>query len=52
MFAIVVALAGVGLGTDIAKIRSAGLRPLALGGLLWVAISLASLALAAVFKVS
>jgi uncharacterized integral membrane protein (TIGR00698 family) len=49
LFAIVVALAGVGLGTDPARIRSAGLRPLALGGVLWVAISVASLAIAALF---
>ena len=49
LFAIVVALAGVGLGTDIEKIKSAGLRPLLLGAVLWVAISLASLGLAAAF---
>lgn len=47
LFCIVVALAGVGLGTDFARIRSAGLRPLALGGILWIAISLASLGIAA-----
>lgn len=46
LFAIVVALAGVGLGTDVAKIRSAGFRPLALGAILWIAISIASLGLA------
>ena len=46
LFAITVALAAVGLGTDIAKIRSAGLRPLFLGAVLWVAISLTSLAIA------
>lgn len=51
LFCIVVALAGVGLGTDFARIRSAGLRPLALGGILWVAISLASLGIAAVFHI-
>ncbi len=51
LFAIVVALAGVGLGTDVAKIRSAGLRPLALGAMLWVAISFASLGIAALTKV-
>lgn len=48
LFAIVVALAGVGLGTDVARIRSAGLRPLALGAILWAAISAASLGIAAV----
>lgn len=47
LFSIVVALAGVGLGTDIAKIRTAGLRPLALGAILWVAISISSLTIAA-----
>lgn len=46
LFAIVAALAGVGLGTDAGKIRSAGLRPLALGAVLWIAISLTSLAIA------
>ncbi|MDE2482544.1 MAG: putative sulfate exporter family transporter, partial [bacterium] len=46
LFAIVVALAGVGLGTDVAKIRSAGFRPLLLGAILWVAISFASLGIA------
>ena len=50
LFAIVVALAGVGLGTDIAKIRAAGLRPLLLGALLWAAIALSSLALARAFQ--
>src|SRR5262249_23601671 len=50
LFAIVVALAGVGLGTDIQKIRSARMRPLLLGGLLWVAISVASLGLARMFR--
>ncbi|MDP9024075.1 MAG: putative sulfate exporter family transporter [Candidatus Eremiobacteraeota bacterium] len=46
LFCIVVALAGVGLGTDAGRIRSAGLRPLALGAILWVAISISSLAIA------
>jgi uncharacterized integral membrane protein (TIGR00698 family) len=46
LFAIVVALAGVGLGTDIEKIRSAGVRPLVLGTVLWAAISLSSLVIA------
>lgn len=49
LFAIVVALAGVGLGTDVEKIRTAGMRPLLLGALLWVAISVASLGLARAF---
>jgi uncharacterized integral membrane protein (TIGR00698 family) len=46
LFAMTVALAGVGLGTDIAKIRAAGLRPLILGATLWVAISISSLLIA------
>ena len=50
LFAIVVALAGVGLGTDIAKIRSAGLRPLLLGAILWIAISFTSLGIASLAK--
>lgn len=44
--AIVVALAGVGLGADVRRMRSAGLRPLALGAVLWVAIAASSLAIA------
>jgi uncharacterized integral membrane protein (TIGR00698 family) len=48
LFAIAVALAAVGLGTDFEKIRSAGLRPLALGAILWVAIALSSLLIAGV----
>ncbi len=51
LFAIVVALAGVGLGTDIAKIKSAGFRPLALGAILWVAIAVSSLAIAAALRI-
>jgi uncharacterized integral membrane protein (TIGR00698 family) len=52
LFAITVALAGVGLGTDINKIRAAGLRPLVLGAVLWAAIALSSLALARLFRVA
>jgi uncharacterized integral membrane protein (TIGR00698 family) len=44
--AIVVALAGVGLSADVHRMRSAGLRPLALGAILWIAISASSLAIA------
>lgn len=51
LFAIVVALAGVGLGTDIAKIKSAGFRPLALGAILWAAIAVSSLAIAAALRI-
>lgn len=46
LFTIVVALAGVGLSTDVQKIRSAGLRPLALGAILWAAIACSSLLIA------
>jgi len=50
LFLIVVALAGVGLGTDGARIRSTGLRPLLLGALLWIAISVSSLSVSALLK--
>lgn len=43
LFSITVALAGVGLGTDIQRIRAAGVRPLVLGAILWVAIAVSSL---------
>jgi len=46
LFAIVVALAGVGLSSDLRRIRAAGLRPLSLGAILWIAIALTSLAVA------
>ena len=46
LVAIVVALAGVGLSADVHRMRSAGLRPLALGAILWIAISASSLAIA------
>ncbi len=46
LFAIVVALAGVGLSSDLERIRSAGLPPLALGAVLWVAIATSSLLIA------
>lgn len=49
VFSIVVALAGVGLGTEVEKIRTAGWKPLLLGAVLWGAISVASLALARAF---
>ncbi|MGB6060502.1 MAG: YeiH family protein [Candidatus Aquilonibacter sp.] len=45
LFTITVALAGVGLGTDIQRIRAAGVRPLMLGAILWVAIAISSLAI-------
>ena len=40
---ITVALSAVGLSVDLAGLRRAGLRPLALGAVLWVAVSLLSL---------
>ncbi|HTU69229.1 MAG TPA: putative sulfate exporter family transporter [Candidatus Baltobacteraceae bacterium] len=46
LFSITVALAGVGLGTEVEKIRRAGMRPLVLGAILWIAIALSSLAIA------
>lgn len=46
LFAIVVALAGVGLSSDIRKMLAAGVRPLLLGALLWVSIAVSSLAIA------
>jgi uncharacterized integral membrane protein (TIGR00698 family) len=42
---IAVALAGVGLSTDLAALRRAGTRPLLLGLILWAAVSVTSLAL-------
>ncbi len=42
-----VALAGVGLLTPVEGLRRAGWRPLALGGALWIAVALSSLALQA-----
>lgn len=39
------ALAGIGLSTDVAALRSAGWRPLLLGGLLWLTVALSSLGL-------
>lgn len=46
LFTIVVALAGVGLSSDIARMKASGLRPLTLGAVLWIAIVLSSLAIA------
>lgn len=47
-FLVAMALASIGLGTDVAAIRRAGLRPLLLGLLLWVAVSVTSLAVGAI----
>jgi uncharacterized integral membrane protein (TIGR00698 family) len=43
---IVIALSGVGLSTDARAIRAAGVRPLALGAILWALIAISSLAIA------
>lgn len=45
---ITAALAAIGLSTDFGHIRRAGLRPIALGGILWVTVGLASLGLQAI----
>lgn len=50
LFSITVALAGVGLGTDIQRIRAAGVRPLVLGAILWVAIAVSSLLIAGLVR--
>ena len=44
---ITAALGAIGLSTDPGRIRRAGLRPLALGAILWVTVALASLGLQA-----
>ncbi|HEY8320522.1 MAG TPA: putative sulfate exporter family transporter [Candidatus Baltobacteraceae bacterium] len=46
LFCITVALAGVGLSADYAKMRAAGLRPLLLGFILWATIAVSSLGVA------
>jgi uncharacterized integral membrane protein (TIGR00698 family) len=45
VFLISVALAAIGLQTDLARLLRAGARPLALGFLLWVAVAVSSLAI-------
>ena len=45
VFLITVALAAVGLSTDVAGLRRAGHRPLVLGGALWIVVSFTSLGL-------
>jgi uncharacterized integral membrane protein (TIGR00698 family) len=52
LFTIVVALGGVGLSTDVERIKRAGWRPLALGALLWISIAVSSLAIAHYTKLS
>jgi uncharacterized integral membrane protein (TIGR00698 family) len=45
LFLIVIALSGVGLSCDLARMRRAGWRPIALGAMLWTIVALSSLAL-------
>lgn len=45
VFLITVALAAIGMSTDVAAFRKAGPRPLILGGVLWVIVSATSLGL-------
>lgn len=47
VFLVTVALAAIGLSTDLAGVRRTGPRPLLLGAALWVLVSIASLGLAA-----
>src|SRR5690625_451794 len=47
-FLITVALTAIGLSTDVPALRAAGLRPLLLGGMLWLLVTLSALALIAV----
>lgn len=43
MFFISTAMAAIGLSTDVAGFRKAGLRPLILGGLLWIIVTVTAL---------
>ena len=45
VFLITVALTAIGLSTDINALRRAGVRPLALGGILWIVVTGTSLLL-------
>lgn len=47
-FLITIALAGIGLGLDLGDLKAAGVRPLLLGGALWVLVASSSLGLQAV----
>lgn len=49
-YLMVLALAGVGLGTDLRKIMSTGFRPVLLGLAVWAAVALTSLAVQAVTR--
>ncbi|KJL22796.1 hypothetical protein RL72_02187 [Microbacterium azadirachtae] len=46
-FLIAVAMAGIGLSTDAAALRSAGWRPLLLGAILWILVTVTALAVIA-----
>ncbi|MBA3367751.1 MAG: hypothetical protein H0T99_03610 [Geodermatophilaceae bacterium] len=46
---ITVALTAIGLSAQFSAMRHTGLRPLLLGGLLWVTVAVSSLALQALF---
>lgn len=48
VFLIAMALAGIGLSTDIPALRRSGWRPLALGGILWALVTVTSLATIAI----
>lgn len=52
LFLIIVALTGVGLSADPKGIRAAGVRPLALGLVLWALIAVSSLAIAHAFHIA
>ncbi|MGO3828728.1 MAG: YeiH family protein [Microbacterium gubbeenense] len=45
VFLVATALAGIGLSTDLAAIRAAGLRPLALGGILSLLVAMSTLSM-------
>ena len=51
LFLVAVALAAVGLSAQPARIRAAGVRPLLLGGALWIAVATTSLAVQALTAV-
>ncbi len=48
-FLILMALAAVGMNADLKKMRSTGIRPLLLGGITWLTVSLISMAAIALF---
>lgn len=52
LFSIVVALVGVGLSSNIERMRATGYRPLLLGAILWGSIATSSLIIAALMKVA